>query len=289
MTRNPPIVATRSIPLLPSEGEWNMLKEQAGILLKTPFLPSAIKTVEQAIAIALKGRELGIPFMQSLTHIHIINGKPTISSELMLALIFKNCPGAVIDYPKSDATECVIEARRPGGKPARFSFSMENAAAAGLTGKDSWKKYPDAMLRARTVAIVARALFPDAIMGCSYTPEEMGAKVDEEERVIDVPNEPGVSLPRVTPDQPGENDGDTDAHVNWKFQKGRFSGRTLEDAERNFGLDEMREWVVKNEEKLAKADKVGKVIQDRKLWEEAISVAADYIGKRENESDEVLS
>lgn len=172
--------------LFPSESEWRMLKEQAEMVVKTGFLPQAVNTPEKAITIALKGRELGIPPMQAYAHIHIIQGKPTISAELMLSLIFKNCPGAVVNYVQTSNDSCVIEAKRPNGSAARFSFTMDDAKRADLLGKGNWKNYPGAMLRARAIAIMARALFPDAIMGCSYTPEELGAEIDEEGSVIDV-------------------------------------------------------------------------------------------------------
>lgn len=192
------IQEARSLPIFPTAVEWNMLKEQAAMVVKTGFLPKAIDTPEKAIAIALKGRELGIPMMQAFAHIHVIQGKPCISSELMLALIFKNCHGAVVNYISNELDKCVIQAKRPGGRDATFSFTIEEARKAGLLNKDSWKNYPGAMLRARAVAIVARALFADAIMGCSYTPEEMGAEVDDEGEVINIPNDPNNKFAGVT-------------------------------------------------------------------------------------------
>lgn len=173
--------------LFPSEGEWKMLKEQASMVVKTGFLPRAVDTAEKAITIALKGRELGIPPMQAFSHIHIIQGKPTISAELMLSLIYKNCPGAVVNYVANTDKKCIIEAKRPGHKAVYFSYSIDEAQKAGLLSKDSWKNYPAAMLRARTVSIVARAQFPDAVMGCSYIPEELGADVNDEGEVVTLP------------------------------------------------------------------------------------------------------
>lgn len=190
MSQSLQIQSAKTISLFPSEHEWAILKEQAAMVVKTGFLPTAIKTSEQAIAIALKGRELGIPPMQAFAHIHIIQGKPTVSAELMLALIFKNVPGAVVDYIQNSSESCVIAAKRPNGSAARFSFTMEDAKRADLLGKGNWKSYPGAMLRARAIAIMARALFPDAIMGYSYTPEELGAVVDEDGEVISIPTEP---------------------------------------------------------------------------------------------------
>lgn len=166
---------------LPSDTEWKILKEQAEILVKTKFLPPSIQTPEQAIAIALKGRELGIPIMQSFSHINIINGRPSISAELMLALIYKNCPRAKINFDENGNTACTISASRPGDKPTKFSFTIEDAKKAGLVRAGGpWEKYPAALLRARTITVMARALFPDAISGCSYTSEELGGPVDND-------------------------------------------------------------------------------------------------------------
>lgn len=189
----------REISLFPSEHEWAILKEQATMLVKSGFLPGAINSSEKAIAIALKGRELGIPPMQAFAHIHIISGKPTISAELMLALIFKNCPGAIVNYVETSNDSCVIEAKRPNGSACRFSFTMRDAENAKLLNKSTWAQYPGAMLRARAISIMARALFADSIMGCSYTPEELGAEVNEGGEVLTVPNEPTPPLVVVPP------------------------------------------------------------------------------------------
>lgn len=190
---------SRTPSIFPSESDWAMLKEQAMMAVKSGLLPNSIKTPEQAIVIALKGRELGIPPMQAFAHIHIIQGKPCISSELMLSLIFKNCHGAVVDYLETSNTRCRIKAKRPGGQFAEFEFSIEDAKQAGLTNKDSWRNYPGAMLRARTISMTARALFADAIMGCSYTPEELGAEVDDDGEVISLDGAPPKAPDPVSP------------------------------------------------------------------------------------------
>jgi len=175
---------------------WGVMREQASMLVKSGFLPSSVKSPEQAVAIMLKGREIGIPAMQAFSQINVIQGKPTVSAELMMALIYRAFPTAKIDFDKLDNDGCVIKAARPGGKQQTFSFSMDDAKAAGLTSKDNWKKYARAMLRSRAVSEMARSLFPDAIMGCSYTPEEMGATVNDQGEVISIV--PEVSEPEPT-------------------------------------------------------------------------------------------
>jgi len=163
---------------LPSESEFANLEKQAKIFIESGFLPPSIKTPAQAITIAMKGRELGIPPMQAFSQINIIQGKPAMSGELMLAMCYRGCPTAVIEFIESDNKKCVLEAkRRQTDKASKFKFDLDDATTAGLMLKDSWKKYPAAMLRARAISAMARAMFPDCLMGCSYTAEELGAEV----------------------------------------------------------------------------------------------------------------
>jgi len=162
------------------------MHSQATVYLKSGFLPASIKSPEQAMMIMAKGIELGLPPVYALTHINIIQGKPTVPPEVMLSLIYQRCPGAIIDYKQNDSEACVIVATRPGHQPAEFSYTMEDAKLAKLDTKDNWKKYPTDMLRARCISRMARARFADCISGASYVPEEMGAHVNEEGEVIDI-------------------------------------------------------------------------------------------------------
>lgn len=154
------------------------MKEQAEMLVKSGFLPPSIKTPEQALAIAIKGVEVGLPMMQSFAQINIINGKPTIGAEGMQFLIRKNCPSARVDIMERSLERCVIRASRPGNSTTEFEFSMDDAKRALLLANPSWQKFPRNMLFARCMSDVARSMFPDCIGGIGYTPEELGATVD---------------------------------------------------------------------------------------------------------------
>ena len=198
-------MSTALIPmgeLLPSQGTWDTMKRQGAELLKSGFLPASIKTPEQFIAIVLKGRELGLPPMYACNHIVVIQGKPTMSAEVQLAMIFKHCPTAKINYLEVSNDRCVVKASRDGANFSQFSFTMEDAKAANLTSKENWRKYPRAMLRSRCVSELARSLFPDCLAGVSYTPEELGAVVDESGDIIDIPQE-AVAVNKVvaTPEE----------------------------------------------------------------------------------------
>jgi len=167
-----------STELVISGTKFESMKEQAEILVKSGFLPSTVKTPEQAMAIAIKGVEVGFPMMQSFGHINIITGKPAISAEGMNYLIRKNCPDAKIDILERSIERCRIRATRPNHEPCEFEFSMEDAKRAELLANPSWKKYPKNMLFARCFSDMAKTVFADCIGGVSYTPEELGAEVD---------------------------------------------------------------------------------------------------------------
>lgn len=185
--------------LMPSVPEWQMMKEQATMLVATGFLPKAVDTPQKAIAIMLKGRELNMPPMQSFSHINIIQGKPTISAEGMLALIFRAYPKTRLNYLQNDDVACIIDVTKPGNDPNRFSFSYEDAQKAKLTSKDNWNTYRRSMLRSRCISEMARAVFPDALMGVSYTPEELEddhAVVKEAKPVAAIFNPPKAEEPK---------------------------------------------------------------------------------------------
>jgi len=169
---------SNQVNLIPHASEFQTMKEMAQIAVKSGMIPSSIRSNEAAFIIMLKGRELGIPAMQAFSHIHVINGKPTMSAELMLTQIYKCIPKVSINYIQSDGLACIIECQRPHSNKTRWSFTIDEAKKAELLNKGPWKQYPAAMLRARAISIMARAQFPDCLNGVSYTPEELGADID---------------------------------------------------------------------------------------------------------------
>lgn len=189
MTQENAIVVRSETETLPSlTGMMSMAKT----LIDSGFLPSAIKTPAQAVAIMMTGRELQIPTMQALRQINVIQGKPTMSAELMLALAHQRIPGFKCHPIESTATSATFEFQRPGQPAYRHTFTMNDAAGMGLVGKDNWKKQPAVMLRWRCISAGLRLIAPDAIAGL-YTPEEIQPDI-----VVD----PNTGTPVVTQNTP---------------------------------------------------------------------------------------
>jgi hypothetical protein len=189
----------------PTESEFGMMRSIAQTAIKSGLLPTSIKTAEAALIIIMKARELGIPPIQAFSAISVINGKPCISAEMMLNLIYRNVPGSKIEYLDATDEKCTIEVTRPGHRKSTWSFSILDAKKAELMQKQVWKQYPGAMLRARTISAMARAVFPDALAGASYTPEELGAEVTQEGEVIEkdvTPLKPITEVPETPQNAP---------------------------------------------------------------------------------------
>lgn len=150
---------------------WNIMRDQANVLVKSGFLPAAINTPEKALAIMQKGKELGIPPMEALSSINVIQGKPSVSPQLMLALARRT--GELIDL-KMDANDkgATVTVTRKGQSPYTTSFGVKEATEMGLINKDNYKKQPAVMYQWRAVAQNLRVTFPDAISGL-YLVEEM--------------------------------------------------------------------------------------------------------------------
>lgn len=189
-------------------------KDLAKSIHGSSLLPAALKRTEADVLVTvLTGQELGLLPMQSMRAIHVIEGKPTLSADAMAAIILAS---PVCDYFRVTVwthERCVVEAKRKNDPTLTVEWTMKDAAAASLLGKDVWKKYPRSMLRARAISAAAHNVFPDIILGV-YTPEELGAEPkDVNERPAPVPatarptvvNAQTVELKDETPTAPVES------------------------------------------------------------------------------------
>lgn len=179
--------------------EWSTMKEQATMLVKTGFLPLSIKTPEQALAIALTGRELGIGMMEAIRGINVIQGKPSVSPQLMLALAIRT--QQVESYSNNIVNgDAVVVIKRKGWPEHRVTFGPKEALALGLNTKDNYKKQATVMYKWRALAEALRFTFPDAVSGI-YTYDEMGAEMNAEgelqlNRAAPSTAQPTVAMPQ---------------------------------------------------------------------------------------------
>ncbi|MFE7233977.1 hypothetical protein ACFVAF_25575 [Streptomyces sp. NPDC057596] len=160
------------------------------------------------------GRTLGITPVAAITGIHVIEGKPSASSGLIGALVRK--AGHKLRVKSDGMTTATAQIVRADDPDFTYecTWNLERAAQAGLceikngkpwardrNGKPTaWEKYTAAMLKARAITEVARDACEDVLFGLHYTPEELGANVNQDGEPVEAEVQ---QLRRV---QPGEGD-----------------------------------------------------------------------------------
>ena len=172
---------------------WRLAK----VVIASQLAPRSVKTPEAAMVMIMTGRELGLTAMQSLRSIHVVEGKPLLSADLMLALALRLPTCEMFVCTETTDTIASFVAKRRGQPETRLSFTAEQAKNAGLSGKDNWKKYAAAMLRARAIAGLARLVFPDAFVGV-YEENEIAPQQREEPRRVQTDVRP-VDEPQPAP------------------------------------------------------------------------------------------
>jgi hypothetical protein len=139
-------------------------------VIKSGMAPKGYTSPMQVLVAIQRGAEVGLPPMQALDSIAVINGRPTIYGDALPALVHSS---GLMEWIREDVTGdgdgrtavCVVK-RRDSAEECRRSFSMRDAKRAGLVGKAGpWTQYPDRMLAMRARAWAFRDTFADALRG----------------------------------------------------------------------------------------------------------------------------
>ena len=128
------------------------------------------KSVEEMMPLMLIAQSHGLSFMSVVEEYNVIQGRPGLKSEAMLARFQK--AGGHIQWTELSDTRCSAIFSHPQCAPVEIDWDTDRAQQAGLIGKDMYKKYPRNMLKARVISDGVRSAWP-ACLGGMYTPEEV--------------------------------------------------------------------------------------------------------------------
>ena len=142
------------------------------------------KNAAQAFALMCVAQADGIPPIKAVQQYHIIEGKPALKSEAMLARF--QAAGGKIRWTERTAQRVSLWLSHPQAGELEVTWDTERAKAAGLSGKNQWRAYPTQMMSARCISEGVRALFP-ACLGGFYTPEEELDMAKDEPRPAPAP------------------------------------------------------------------------------------------------------
>jgi len=129
-----------------------------------------IDTPEQGVALMLIAQAEGLHPAIAARDYNIIKGRPALKADAMLAR-FQQAGGKVSWKVYTDAEVTGVFSHPAGGELA-VTWTIAQAKAIGLAGKDNWKNFPRAMLRARCVSEGIRSVYPGCVAGV-YTPDEV--------------------------------------------------------------------------------------------------------------------
>lgn len=142
---------------------------------RSGIAPRGLGKPEQILVALEYGAELGLKPMQALATVMVVNGRATLYGDGMLAVV--QASGLLIDITEtisgdgeSLAATCIVK-REGRPTPSKATFTWKEAKQAGLTGSDTYKKYPGRMLKARARAFALRDAFPDVLCGVMSTDE----------------------------------------------------------------------------------------------------------------------
>jgi len=179
--------------------------EMANMLSASQMVPKHYQGKPQDTLVAMMmGSEIGLNPIQALQNIAVINGKPAIYGDALLALVQSHPKFGGHEESFDDATmtaTCTVWRKSDASKHT-VSFSQEDAQKAGLWSKQGpWSQYPKRMLMWRARGYALRDKFADALGGL-ITVEE--ARDIPEEREIN-PGPTGQTQPQALPHYPAES------------------------------------------------------------------------------------
>lgn len=144
------------------------------------------------------GAELGLKPLQAMQNLAVINGRPALWGDAVIALV-RSSPLCEYVVETDDGGTATCKVKRRNEPEQVRTFSMDDAKAAGLAGKQGpWAQYPKRMRQMRARAFALRDVFPDVLRGLPVA-----------EEVMDTPTEKHMGQAEVVPpDAPTYYDSD---------------------------------------------------------------------------------
>lgn len=180
----------------------------ADILAGSTIVPKDFANNPGNILVAIQwGLELGLQPMQAMQNIAVINGRPALWGDAVIALV-RSSPLCEYVYEEDDGETATCRVKRRGEAEQVRTFSMAEAKAASLTGKQGpWSQYPKRMRQMRARAFALRDVFPDVLRGMPVAEEEQDKQYTERDmgtaqrQPPAAPREQAIGLPHYPQDK----------------------------------------------------------------------------------------
>lgn len=164
----------------------------AKLLANSDLVPKDYRDKPGNCMVAIQmGGELGLSPMQSIQNIAVINGRPSLWGDALLAVCLPHLDG--FEETDDGATATCVAKR--GNRTVTTTFSTEDAKRAGLAGKQGpWTQYPARMRKMRARSFCLRDICADVLRGIHSAEESEDAP--KEVRAEVVSNRPKADAPK---------------------------------------------------------------------------------------------
>lgn len=149
---------------------------------------------EATMAAVMRGLEVDLSPTQSLNFTSVINGRASIHSDALQALVLRagHQLDAMLEGEGDKRRAVAVLIRRDSGQKFVRSFSMTQAKQGGLLSKAGpWSQYPDRMLMNRARGYCIRDGAPDALLGLDAAPVDQIPGIRDETPSAAEPEIPG--------------------------------------------------------------------------------------------------
>jgi hypothetical protein len=143
----------------------------AKVFADSDIVPKHFQGKAQNVFVALcMARNLKLDPMLALQNIYVVNGTPSLSSQMLIGLVNSSglIEGSIVFESNNKTLEDLVitaKCKLKSGEIASVSYSYANAKAAGLAVKPPWKAAPEQMMRYRAAAFLCRSYFPQVALG----------------------------------------------------------------------------------------------------------------------------
>lgn len=184
MSDKPLAMRADTAPVLANErgvtfGSLAEMKSFAVDVVNSGLAPRDFKTPESVLVAMQHGMEVGLTPMAALQSIAVINGRPTLYGDGLMAVArsHPSCVDIIETFERGEndeAMRAVCEVQRKSQVPVIRTFSVDDAKKAQLWKKAGpWTTYPKRMLQMRARAFAIRDAFADALKGIRCAEEEL--------------------------------------------------------------------------------------------------------------------
>ena len=151
----------------PPARTYDQIKEMASAFAESGMF--GVKTKSQAFSLLMMAEAEGLHPARALQEYHVIQGRPSLKAEAMLARY--QAAGGTVKWTCHTDDRVAAIFTHPSSDSIEIDWDMDRAKQADIKA-NNYLKYPRQMLRARTISEGVRASYPGCIVG-HYTPEEV--------------------------------------------------------------------------------------------------------------------